>query len=320
MAGLTLLRAIGARPAGLGEAFTAVPGDLQGLGFNPAGLAKLSAPSITAAFNRGLDDDSYGHVAYGHSVSFGSIFMGGAYYDAGDIDLDINGVAQGTRKAQQDMVGMAGLSIGRTSPVSFGLNAKFFKSELAEVATASALAVDGGILYQTSLEGLSLGAAVLNVGSDLKYEVESESLPQTARVGAAYDIDFQKFSRIKSVPYNLLLSVDGVKTKDEDSSVNSGFEIRRDLVIVEQGGYAALRGGYASGPKRGHIGVGFNVGNFLLDYAMGFSKEETLENINRVNIGWIFTTGKDNSPLDNNPGSRPSSPSKKRTIGNSPSR
>jgi hypothetical protein len=59
---------------------------------------------------------------------------------------------------------------------------------LAGVQSAAPQAIaaaDAGIVWRTPLSGLSLGSAIQNVGSDLKYEVEKEPLPQVARAGAA---------------------------------------------------------------------------------------------------------------------------------------
>src|SRR5205823_1373523 len=154
------------------------------------------------------------------------------------------------------------------------------------------VAVDGGVYWQTPLKGLTFGGSIQNVGSDLKYEVESEPLPQTVRGGGAYDFNLEDLNIFKRIPYHVLIAADGVKTKNQDSSVNSGLELRRDLVIMDQTGYAALRGGYESGPKRVSVGVGFLIGGFVLDYAFSFSKDN-LDDINRVTIGWFFIPGKE---------------------------
>ncbi len=319
-AGLTLIRAIGARPAALGEAFVAVPDDIQGLAFNPAPLAKLGDPAITASYNDGIEDDKYGSAAFGYPLSFGSVFVGASYFDAGNFELDINGVSYGSRKAQQDMVGLLGVAFGRVSPLSLGVTGKIFKSELAEVASASAFAGDVGLFYKTPLSGLTLGASLQNIGSDLKYEVKSEPLPQTVRGGFAYNIDLQQFSRTSIVPYNFLIVADGVKTKNEDAGVNTGLELRRNLIVSDQNGYASLRGGYSSLTERINIGIGFRIGNFLIDYTLGFSDED-LDNINRANIGWVF--GKPStSRFDPDGRANPTfdTPTMKRKIGGSYSR
>src|SRR5688572_12530489 len=49
-AGLTLTRTYGARPAALGEAFAAVNGDINSIAFNPAGLASLPEPQLSAIY------------------------------------------------------------------------------------------------------------------------------------------------------------------------------------------------------------------------------------------------------------------------------
>ena len=289
---LSLLRSIGARPAAMGEAFVAAPADIQNLGFNPANLARLSCPALSSTYFSGIADDNFGNLNYAHSLPFGSIFIGGAHYDAGNFDLTVGGVDQGRRKAQTDSAGLIGFALGRDIPVSIGVTGKFYKSELAEQATASGFAADAGVVWNTPLSGLGLGAAIQNVGPDLQYEVDKEPLPQTIRVGAAYEIDMEKLNVFRRIPYQALITVDGVKTRNRDSSVNSGLELRRSLEIMEQIGYAALRGGYQSEAKQATAGIGFKIGSFILDYAIIFPTED-VDNTHRVTLSWLFQPAKE---------------------------
>src|SRR5690242_11584957 len=79
-AGLTLRRMIAARPAGMGEAYTAIHDDIDTIYFNPAGIAKLSYSAITSSYQRGFAGDDYGSLGYGQPLPFGSLFVGGSYF------------------------------------------------------------------------------------------------------------------------------------------------------------------------------------------------------------------------------------------------
>src|SRR6185369_6415741 len=61
-----LLMSIGARPDGMGQAFSAVADDINALSFNPAGLASLDRYEV-----------GYGHEAFISDVSFD--FLGAAF-------------------------------------------------------------------------------------------------------------------------------------------------------------------------------------------------------------------------------------------------
>jgi hypothetical protein len=84
-AGQTLTRISVARPAGLADAFVAVDKDIQAMNFNPAGLAKLPDPIITSTYKKDFADTKLGAIGYAHPLRFGSLFIGGGYFDAGNL-------------------------------------------------------------------------------------------------------------------------------------------------------------------------------------------------------------------------------------------
>src|SRR5262245_34106148 len=55
-AGSLLTRTFGARPAALGEAYAGAHGDINSIVMNPAGLATLPEPTLSAIFSRGFAD------------------------------------------------------------------------------------------------------------------------------------------------------------------------------------------------------------------------------------------------------------------------
>lgn len=287
--GITLLRGMGARPAGFGEAFAAVSGDIQSIGVNPAGLATITEPALSATYLNGIVDDSFGIVHYAHRLGFGSLFAGAAYFDGGDIELNLSGGVQETRKAQQDQVGLVGFAVGADTPISFGATAKMYKFELAEEAKADGVAGDVGLVWRTPLKGFSIGGSFQNLGSDFKYETESESLPQASRAGAAYELDFQDFSKLKKIPYRALIVADAINVKDQDGAFAAGLELQADMEVSDYSGTAALRGGYNSGSESVSVGIGFRLANVFLDYVLNLLQDE-LDEVHRVTLGWKFSS------------------------------
>ncbi len=289
-AGLTsgeiLRRTLPAKPAGFGEAYVGMSGDIDSIQFNPGAMARLEHPSISTTYQHGFVEDNFGSLEYAHPLPFGSVYMGGSYFDAGTIDINQSDGTQGTRRAEQDMLGVIGVAVGKNFPVSAGINGKFFRSDLAETAQATGSALDAGVHWRTPVYGLGFGAAVQNVGSDLQYENAGDPLPRTFRFGISYVMDLQEMKVLKTFPYTFHVLVDGVNTKDEQTGVHAGLEVARRLAMFDTEGSAALRGGYRSDAKSGDVGIGFVIGNFSIDYAIHLIND--LDPSHRVTLGYRF--------------------------------
>src|SRR5688572_5651049 len=62
----------GARPVGMGEAFTGVADDVHAIYWNPAGLATLKKPELTGMHMQWFQDVSYEHVAFAYPMLSGA--------------------------------------------------------------------------------------------------------------------------------------------------------------------------------------------------------------------------------------------------------
>ncbi|OVE77149.1 hypothetical protein BVX98_03410 [bacterium F11] len=183
--GLTLLEPSGARPAALGEAFSAASNDITAFSYNPASLRSLRSHQISMLFHRGFEDEFYSQVAAGYQtkkVNFG-ISLG--YFDGGDFLLS-DGIKAETVSIQRDIVGSLGVALGRET-FSIGAAAKFLNSNLIQKETASAMMVDLGIFGRLSSR-LNFGAAIQNLGTPLKYVNREEDLPTLMRAGLSFDL------------------------------------------------------------------------------------------------------------------------------------
>jgi hypothetical protein len=287
-AATTLNRTQSAKPGSLGGAHAAATGSLDGAFYNPASVAKLAASEAQATYLRGLASDSLGGLRYGHAFGFGGAYVGADYFDAGSIDLNLSDGSQRNVRAQQDMAGVLGIALGRESALSVGAAVKAFRLELAETASASGTAFDAGALWTTPVRGLSLGVSGTNMGSDVKFEEESDPLPTAGRAGLSYTLALSRFRAFKQSPFSVRLLVDGVAERHEESSVRAGLEISRFLTdILEQAGSVSLRGGYQSEPRTVTAGFGFILGGFGLDYAFGLV-DEIDDDIHRATLSWRF--------------------------------
>lgn len=287
---VTLRRLDGARPTALGRSFVGVEGDLNGANLNPAGVASLPHPALLATYLRGLADDSLGSALYGHPIPGGAVFGGAAFFDAGTVDINLSDGTRESRRAQQDVIGMAGVAL-RRGPVAVGVNGKYYRFELGEEADASGAAFDVGLQLRTPVRHFVLGASVQNLGSDVTFERSGDPLPRTVRAGAAYTLHFSRFDRFADSPYAILLLGEAVEPRDDEIGGRGGVEIGRTFTVADAGGWAALRGGYLSEPAGATAGVGVRLEGFTLDYGVQFVND--LSETHRVTAGFLFGTAVD---------------------------
>lgn len=265
----TLRRPLSARAAGLGEAFSAVGGGADSLGVNPAGAAAAPAPQLLTTFTSGVSDDAFGFLGYVHPVKAGVIAAGVAYYDAGSFNaVDVNG-AQTTVVAQRDYVGIAGWAMPLGGGLSAGVLGKAYRFTLAQSASATGFAGDAGARWETPLKGVSLGAALQNMGPGVKFEAASDPLPLTLRGGAAWSLVTKADSG--GLTYysssRLTLTADAIKVRDEIASGAGGGEFTLDMGETTS---LTIRGAYvfAAGNAGPTFGVGMREGRYFGDYAM----------------------------------------------------
>lgn len=267
--GFTLRRPVSARAAAMADALTALPAATDAFGANPAGLSSERA-EVRTLFSHGSVEDSFGFLGAVVPWRRAALAGGLAYYDAGKIDVISAGGARETRSAQRDMIG----SLGGAAPLGGGFFAgalaRVYRFELGGEARATGAAFDAGARWVTPVPGLSVGAAAQNVGPGVKYEVESDPLPLTARGGVAWtwNAAAPKEQELVYSGTRLTLAADAVKVRDERVRGGVGAEFGLDF---GESTSVMLRGGWKAGSETDFItaGVGIRERRFFVDYALG---------------------------------------------------
>ena len=236
---------VGAKSIGMGGAFVSLANDASALYWNPAGIARLQ--NSDAMFSHtfwlaGTNHDFAGVILklsdqQAIGISYTSLTVGdmavrtemfpdgtGEYFNAADFSI---GVSYGMNLTDMFSIGFTGKYIG----------------ERIWHMSASAIAFDVGVLYNTPIQGLNLGMSISNVGSKIQYDgrdnfinysfdptqhgnssnifasiqMDSWSLPMIFRVGLSMkfiDNDINKFT----------VSVDANDPSDYNEYLNLGCE------------------------------------------------------------------------------------------------
>lgn len=284
-----LQRTVGARSAGMGSAFAAVPGSMDSLQYNPAGLATLHKGSLSSTYINGFGGTDLGSVAYGHPFRWGTLAAGALYYNAGAIDLNLSDGTRGRVTAEEDMAWTLSYAATPIPRLDVGATYRFLRMELAETARATSSQGDFGAIWRTPLGGLSLGAAYQYLGPDIRFEDAGDPPPKTFRYGASYRFPALDPSRVDpSVDlqaFDMTLAADMVQTLHEKASPRAGAEFGLQPALMTR---AALRFGWVFGrdAESFSFGVGLRQGRFSLDYAFGGTR--ALGNLQQVTLGFSF--------------------------------
>lgn len=257
--GFTFMKlGVGARPVGMGGAYTAVADDANALFWNPAGM------SLDPSFRGGLTVmkllQSVSYASAGLVAPLGSrlaVGCAGGYLSASDVRRDELGQELGTFGLSDLVVG-PGVAWQPGSGLGIGLAAKYVAGRI-DSFQAHAVSFDGGALYRPS-RYLTFGASLLHLGTPRRFIRDWEHPPTNLRAGAAL--------RIPLAEHHFVLAADLSVYPDVMPTLSVGAEWRVRLSGKAVGQSLALRGGYQSGS---HLGT-WSGWSFGLGYEYELSR------------------------------------------------
>jgi hypothetical protein len=288
---------VGARAAGLGEAYVAIANDPTAVYWNPAGLASIQRQEIELSHVRWPADINYEHAAYVlPSRRFGGsfAFQVGVLSTSMDETDEFNPFGTGRTFTYGDAV--AGIAYARrwTDKLLVGVGLKYFHEDLGSQVggpTTNALLVDMGSIYYLGYGSVRIAVALTNFGSTLTPGGSFVS-PVTGEV-RSYDgfdppILFRygvAFEPIENPQQRLTTSLEIAQPADNAQRLKLGAEWAWQHRL-------ALRGGYDFNADVLHFSTG--AGLFVkvgetqgtVDYA--YTAAGDLGAVNRLSLGLRF--------------------------------
>jgi hypothetical protein len=275
---------LGARPAALGGAFTAIPGSPQALFYNPAGLGTMERTALALDFQRRYEAIDIFSAATGIRLPRGTLGIGMIYVDNGDVEEEQDFQLTGRRPSSYDVAFLGAYALSLVEGLSLGATGRILRSEVADQFGATSVSADLGLLLDELFGGLSLGVALRNLGQGVQLEgaTRRDPLPLLLRFGGSL-----RLGKPAAGP-QFLLAADLVKPRDDHVLMSVGSEV--SYQIPEGGTLESLSGraGYhgSGGPSDdlGNLtfGIGFRMSAAEVDYA--FETFDILGNVHRLTL------------------------------------
>lgn len=181
-----------ARAVGLGEAVTALADGLAFAEYNPAS-ARLNHLTLSATHTLLYEGVRLEEVSLGVPIgkNAGAVFLSKGIFFGQTTRTNGIGEQIGSFDAASYLTGAGGhIRFGRWS---WGVFAKTINQRIDEMKS-STVAADVGVRFQTPLPGLTLAAALLNVGRPVKFIDQRDELPASVRAGVGFESDYFRFS------------------------------------------------------------------------------------------------------------------------------
>jgi len=288
---------IGARAAGLGEAYVTIANDPTAVYWNPAGLASIQRQEVALSHIRWPGEINYEHAAYVvPSRRFGGsfAFQFGVLSTAIDETDEYNPFGTGRTFTYSDAV--AGVAYARrwTDKLLVGAGVKVVHEDLGSQVggpTTSAVLVDLGSIYYLGYGSVRIAVALTNFGPELTPGGQYVS-PVTGEV-RSYDgfdppIVFRygiAFEPIENAQQRVTTTLEVAQPADNAQRLKTGVEWAWQRRL-------ALRGGYDFNADVLKLSAG--AGLYLklgqtqstLDYA--YSDAGDLGAVNRLSLGLRF--------------------------------
>lgn len=297
---------IGARASGMGSAYVAVANDVTSAFWNPAGLATLKRNELNVSYSEWLVNTKHNWVAFGMKLgSFDAIAISFNQMDFGNEEITTADQPNGTGQywSANDLAITLSYAHNLTDRLSVGGNFKYITQNIYN-ETATAFALDVGLLFYTQVNGLKLGMNISNFGTEMKLNgkdllqpldidpahtgnnaniaarlsTDSWPLPLVFSVGIAWDV------LQSSNVWAMTFAIDANIPNNQDTYINTGAEIVWNDIISIRGGYYALgKDASITGVTAG-FGIKYDFGDFLGKVNYSYTDYGIFKSISRISL------------------------------------
>ncbi len=264
-----------ARATGLGGAFAGMHGGISAAHYNPSGIAALHEREFLATHAEWISGMNYEFIGFASPVEIsvgntlkakGTAGVSLIYLSAGSIERrDVSGEKIDGDYSAYDMALSFSYGQKLNDSMNLGMNFKIIHQSI-DGENANGFAIDLGNSWKTSVDGLSFGLALRNLGPGMKFIQASYNLPLSISFEGTYrtyrnymiglDISYQPFEGRTGV------SLGGEYNINKTFSLRTGynFNLLRPGSLRNDNGILPATAGLSGG-------MGLNFPGYRIDYA-----------------------------------------------------
>jgi hypothetical protein len=261
---------VGAKAAGISEAFTAVADDVTAIYWNPAGVSKLSQKEIFVMHNKWIANTNHEFLGYVHPFHAFGLGIGCIFLHMEPIPFTTTETAWLSNEnfSAYSYAILLNFSQKRNNYFFWGTNLKIIREKIYNYYSSLAYAIDVGVLYKFKKVGqdlglsilqkinLDLGLSILNIGTPIKFIDEADVLPLQVRLGIA--CYFKE---------KVMFALDISQYIDNVPEFHFGIQYTPLSWIFLRAGYKYKLNGNDIEGTGFSVGIGFSWKMFSLDYA-----------------------------------------------------
>ncbi len=252
---------MGAKASSMGGAFVAIANDATTIFWNPGGSSRLSKSEFQVAYSEWLVGTSFNWAGLALRLDDDNaigISINQLNYGEEEITTPEAPNGTGQKWDAQDISLAVTYCKNLTDRFSIGGSIKYIRQQIWN-ESASAFALDIGLLFSTQLEGLKIGMNISNFGTEMQLDgkdllqpididpanagnnekitgslnTDSWTLPLTFSVGLGYSIT--------SIPdWQITVASDAVYPNNNSASINLGGEFIYNNMFALRAGYNGL--------------------------------------------------------------------------------
>lgn len=296
---------VGPIAAGMGGAYTATANDVTAAYWNAAGLSRIGKDEFSANFGNWIGGTKLSWFGLNYQLDEDdAIGLSIDQLDYGQTEITTTSQPNGTGQDWSASDMSLGLSYSRmlTDRFSVGGTVKYITQKIWN-ESASAFAMDIGLLFNTQLQGLRIGMNITNFGTEMKLagqdlllpgdidpahtgnnktiasnlQTDSWPLPLLFTVGVGYDV-------VNTNTWGWTVATDAVYPNNQSSYLNIGTELNWSKILYLRGGYYSLFKQSAEGGLSAGMGLRYDFGAFYAKVDYSYSYFGIFDPINRVSI------------------------------------
>lgn len=305
---------VGSRATAMGGAFSALANDVTSAYWNAGGLSRLARNEFGVSYTEWLVDTKHNWLGVAFKISDDDAFaisVNQLDYGSDEVTTPEQPNGTGQRWDAQDLSVNLSYARNLTDRFSIGGTLKYITQQVWN-ETASAFALDIGLLFYTQLEGLRIGMNISNFGTEMKLDgkdllrasdidptnagnnpnissnlgTDSWPLPLVFTVGLSYDA-------FKVEEWNWTVGADAVIPNNYSTYASFGTEITWDNLISVRGGYKGINYLFDKSAKdidvfeeglTAGFGLQYDFGGFFAKADYSYSDFGIFSNISRFSI------------------------------------